>query len=529
MKVRASVWFFGLIGSVVAHAGILAVLAIAIRPEPVIEQPIPTGELDVQAYQLDRTEAREQQLQSQQAKADTPQGAALDAGAIPQSKAKATPAPVERLRPDTARPPVAEEVRQAGDTLAPVTPAADFMPHATVATARLTALDQPQPRIAPTQVAPAILTQTTLPDIAPIAAVLRQDKPLPVAMPAVAMMPPIDPVSAVLPLALPAVSAVEPAQHNTAALPLADPEPSDLPTSALVLHAALTQRIDAPLTRPAKPDAQKLRAALAFSGADGDVDPVSIAAFQSFMQPGDITSSSGNQLRDGVAGLLAQVPCSRMQVAFDPDTATLRVNGHIPEDDLRAPVLAALQAQMGANIIVSDNILILPRPQCGALSGIVGVGLPQSTDQITNPLVIGEDAHARVFAFAKGDLLSLDMTAPDYDAFIYLDYFDADGTVLHLEPNEHAPLRAAKAQTVQQIGAKSMQDSGLKLLIGPPYGQEIAVAFAASEPLYAGLRPIQEPAAQYLEWLTAQVTKARTDHADFKGEWVYFFVSTAER
>jgi len=245
------------------------------------------------------------------------------------------------------------------------------------------------------------------------------------------------------------------------------------------------------------------------------------------MQPGDITAS-GDQLRDGVSGLLAQVPCSRMQVVFNPDTATLEVNGHIPENDLRAPVLTALREQMGANITVSDNILILPRPQCGALSGIAGVGLPQSTDQITNPLVIGEDAHARVFTFAKGDLLSLDMTAPDYDAFIYLDYFDADGMVLHLEPNEFAPLRRANAQAAQQIGAKTMQDVGLKLVIGPPYGQEIAVAFAASEPLYDGLRPIQEPAAEYLEWLKVRVDQARKDHTNFKGEWVYFFVSTAD-
>ena len=73
-------------------------------------------------------------------------------------------------------------------------------------------------------------------------------------------------------------------------------------------------------------------------------------------------------LRDGVSALLAQVPCSRLQVAFDPDTATLQVRGHIPETGLRSPVLAALQEQMGADIKVSDNILILPRPQCGALA-----------------------------------------------------------------------------------------------------------------------------------------------------------------
>lgn len=462
---RMGTWASGLVGSVAAHAGMLVFLGVAINPEPVTEQPMPESQLEVQAYQLDRTEAREQPPESHKTDARTPDGAALDAGAIPQSRARPAPALAETVRPDTARPPSAMEVRAAV----------------------------------------AEISQATAPAVAPLAAVLRSGSLLAVSQPVMVAMQTTTPPSTALPTAI---------QQS---INVAQSAPRPI--------AAVSGNVDAAHVDSAVPSAKKLKAALAFSGAGGDVDPVSIAAFQRFMQPGDV-AAGGDQLRDGVSGLLAQVPCSRMQVAFDPDTATLHVNGHIPDNDLRAPVLAALRAQMGANISVSDNILILPRPQCGALSGIAGVGLPQSTDQITNPLVIGEDAHARVFHFADGELLSLDMTAPDYDAFIYLDYFDADGTVLHLEPNEYAPLRQASAQTAQKIGARTMQDSGLKLVIGPPYGQEIAVAFAASEPLYDGLRPIQEPAAPYLEWLKTQVERARANHPDFKGEWVYFFVST---
>ena len=210
-------------------------------------------------------------------------------------------------------------------------------------------------------------------------------------------------------------------------------------------------------------------------------------------------------------------------------TATLNVNGHIPEGDLRAPVLAALQDQMGADITVSDNILILPRPQCGALSGIGNVGLPQSTDQITNPLLIGEDTHARVLDFVKNDRLFFDITAPDYAAYIYVDFFDAGGNVLHLAPNDQVPLTRANPKTAMRVGTQSEGDIGLQIYIGPPYGQEIAVAFAASEPLYEGLRPIIEPAAPYLEYLKSRVALARETYPDFKGEWVYFFITTAEK
>lgn len=521
MTARPVIWAAGLVGSVVAHGGVFALLLIAIRPEPLTEQPMPTSEMEVQAYQLDRTKAEQQQPESQKADQGETSGSALAAGAIPQSSATATQPAAQRLRPDTQ--------------------SAVSVPASTPDTPVMAAVQRQEPRVQQLRPEPAVVTQSVVPVAVALAAVLRSEAAVAQIQPVTAIVATAQaaaPVAAALTAVVisdsipaqihPAAALLPVAQPVTAALAQSEPKSDGLSPAAPDSQPAPSQHLDAVLTEPATPSAQKLKAALAFSGSYGDVDPVSVAAFQSFMQPGDI-AASGDALRDGVEGLLAQVPCARLQVGFDPATATLQVNGHIPKGDLRAPVLAALQAQMGADIAVSDNILILPRPQCGALSGIARVGLPQSTDQHTNPLVIGEDAHARVFKFTKGDLLSLDMTAPDYDAVIYLDYFDAEGNVLHLEPNEYAPLRRASATTIQKIGAKTMQDAGIKLVIGPPYGQEIAVAFAASAPLYDGLRPVQEPAAPYLEWLKDRVAQARADHADFKGEWVYFFVTTAER
>ena len=99
--------------------------------------------------------------------------------------------------------------------------------------------------------------------------------------------------------------------------------------------------------------------------------------------------------------------------------------------------------------------------------------------------------------------------------------------MLHLSPNEVVPLTLTTAQTRLRVGAKTPADIGLQITIGPPYGQEIAVAFAASHSLYSGLRPLSEEADGYLNWLSDRVTEARATYPDFKGEWVYFFVSTA--
>lgn len=273
----------------------------------------------------------------------------------------------------------------------------------------------------------------------------------------------------------------------------------------------------------ATPDVTATKAVLAFPQVGEDaVDPASVAAFQSFTQP-----ETAGTMRDDLQSLLS-LPCARMQVSFDPFTTTLEVSGHVPDPSQRAPVVEALQAQMGDDITVTDNLLVLPAPQCGALSGIAAVGLPQSTDQITNPLIVGDDTHARSFRYIKDDPLVLNLTAPDYPAYVYVDYFDADGNVIHLSPNVRAPLTATVPKEQLQIGARTRDEDGLMVIIGPPYGQEIAVAFAASVPLYQHERPLVEPAAPYLAWLREQVAQTRANTPDFKGEWVYFFVQTAK-
>ncbi len=275
---------------------------------------------------------------------------------------------------------------------------------------------------------------------------------------------------------------------------------------------------------PAQGDA--ITAQLAFSGESGQtIDAQSLAAFHSFTRPQD-PNAQAKSVRDGIGQVLAQVPCARLQVAFDPNSAQLTVNGHVPDNNLRAPVLAMLGQHMGSDIVVADNIKLLPRPQCETLTGIEAVGLPQSTDQVTNPLLVGADTHVREFTFRPGDLLFLDLVAPDYPAYVYVDFYDAAGNVLHLSPNDHAPLVKHAAKTPFAIGSEPDDINGLKLEIAPPYGQEIVAAYAASHPIYVGQRPLIEPASTYLQWLRSQVDATRSSHPDFKGEWVYFLLST---
>lgn len=316
-----------------------------------------------------------------------------------------------------------------------------------------------------------------------------------------------------------AASVVAPAQQGQ----LATATGETAATAAPRLQVVPQSRANAPGLPAATPDTDRMTAELAYSG-DADLDEVALKTLESFMVEGNLQSSG--EVKDGIARLLSRVDCARLQAAYLPDTGALELRGHIPDETAREPLLAVLQAQVGAGIPVTDNMLILPEPQCGALSGIAAVGLPQSTDQASNPRLIGPDAHAQVYRFNAGHRLIFDMVAPDYDAFVYVDYFDADGNVIHLVPNERVRLERFPAEQTFRIGADRADGNFLAVQIGPPYGQEIAVAFAASVPLYEPPRPLVEPAGPYLDFLRLKVAEARASTPDFKGEWVYFFVAT---
>lgn len=300
--------------------------------------------------------------------------------------------------------------------------------------------------------------------------------------------------------------------------PPADDNITQSPTGALAFPAAA-----------ASATGERAQAALAWSGdGDGQIDPVSLAAIQSFMQPADLDRlrDTEDPVRDGISALLASVPCARMQTVFLPETGMLEVRGHVPEEELRAPVLTALRGQVGGAIQIADNLRVLPRPQCDVLTGIADLGLPQSTVQETDPRLVGPDAHAREYTYVDGNILRFEVTTPDYPAHVYIDYFDAAGMVLHLQPNEMLDTVLMAPKSTLTVGTDAAGTEIFSITVAPPFGNEIAVAFAASTPIYDAPRPVHEPAGPYLDWLHDRIADARSADPNFKGEWVYFFMST---
>lgn len=88
-----------------------------------------------------------------------------------------------------------------------------------------------------------------------------------------------------------------------------------------------------------------------------------------------------------------------------------------------------------------------------------------------------------------GALIKISLTTPRFPAYVTVDYFSHDGSVLHVHPS---------AQLLPPHSAFMAQNGGAIGTVGPPYGEDLIVAIASSKPLFAASRPEAETASAYL-------------------------------
>ncbi|GMQ76473.1 MAG: hypothetical protein BMS9Abin01_1753 [Gammaproteobacteria bacterium] len=117
--------------------------------------------------------------------------------------------------------------------------------------------------------------------------------------------------------------------------------------------------------------------------------------------------------------------------------------------------------------------------------------------------------------FVEGEPLVLDVTAPLYRSYLYVDYLFRDGYVVHLLPNRRSgPARLGP-------GERLSLGKGGEWTVSPPFGQEMIAVIASPVPLFADTRQGQESDADYLAALNERLkaestgTEGRPVTADF--------------
>lgn len=550
----ALIWAVGLVASLGAHVALFAFLAYATEPDPLVAEPAQSGKIKMTSYEVPQSKAAAQDAKGEAGAANEAQGQALGQGPVRTENAAAQPLqqsvqpakapPSERpsaVVPENTviaetRDDVVVEASTGAGAPTPALRAQGALAHAAPPPAGAVASAAAPPPVTmasalqgtPIPAAPAVAAQAArAPSMAPIAA---SSAP-----------PAAQALAAPLPSTLLASASAAPTTIGPTA-----PKAGPVPASSLITEAGAQISADgaqaaakAPPAQPAPgraPDAPAavepplsaptISAATGWSG-ETTFDPTSLAAIQSFMQPLD-ASQAADTPRDAISQLLASVPCSRLAATFIPETGTLELRGHIPDDSIRAPILTAIRQQLGESIPVGGSMVVLPSPQCDVLSRLDNLGLPQSTKQTNDPKELGAVTQLTTFDYGEGERVIIRMKSYDFPAYVYVDFFDVDGNVLHLRPNQWEPLQYYQPGANITVGDDANGQPAVKLIVSPPFGRELAVAYASSEPLYTGLRPPTEPAEPYLDFMRARIAALKSEHPDYKGDWVYMFVETHE-
>ncbi len=118
-------------------------------------------------------------------------------------------------------------------------------------------------------------------------------------------------------------------------------------------------------------------------------------------------------------------------------------------------------------------------------------------------------------AFVEGEPLVLDVVAPLYRSYLYVDYLFRNGYVVHLLPNRRSgPVRLDAGERL------SLGKDG-DWIVSPPFGQEMIAVISSPVPLFADTRQVQEFDADYLAALNERLkaestgTEGRPVTADF--------------
>ena len=111
--------------------------------------------------------------------------------------------------------------------------------------------------------------------------------------------------------------------------------------------------------------------------------------------------------------------------------------------------------------------------------------------------------------YREGDHLLIGVTAPEFDGYLYLDYYDAaEKYVVHLLPNEMRPDNRVRAG--QQVVIGSLPQEQANYRVSPPFGSNLLIAIASPEPLFNRHRPhVEQQADDYVAALRTSLERAR--------------------
>ena len=278
-----------------------------------------------------------------------------------------------------------------------------------------------------------------------------------------------------------------PAALRPAIAPLLEPRPEDRPASARDLLAGAA---------PPPPTARAgggARAGWLFAVGGLAAMLLIGAALFALYRPGLPSSVAPDGLSARLAAATAGFACASVGHTLLPDRS-VRLSGHVasPEDLARLRREVAAIPGIGP---VSYDVQLMARPHCEVAALLTPLSEPALRDGLTLAFA-GKPNEAHI-----GERPSLEVRAPGFDGYIYIDYFDSGGDVLHLFPNERDRfnLRPWRNRFV-------LFKTPLWTVCGN-VGRQLVTVVASATRLFPGARPEVEDAQGYIAALGEGIKK----------------------
>ncbi|MFM0221418.1 serine/threonine protein kinase [Paraburkholderia dipogonis] len=209
-----------------------------------------------------------------------------------------------------------------------------------------------------------------------------------------------------------------------------------------------------------------------------------------------------------VTPALTQVPCSALSASVQDHSLTVR--GYVSQRYGAAHLKDTLAALPGV-----DTLTLQVEPLADDKCDTIKAFAPYWIHNMQAGHVAALHVRPPGGQLSDGDPLVVDVTTPGYDSYVNLDYYQLDGSVVHMVPSPRAKDNQAPPHYAATVGSAG------DWIISKPFGSEMVVLLITPAPLFDKPRPESESRADYLRALDARLAqiggKYGRDHivADF--------------
>ena len=194
-----------------------------------------------------------------------------------------------------------------------------------------------------------------------------------------------------------------------------------------------------------------------------------------------------------VQQVVAKFECADIKTSVDEDKGTVKLSGYVSRPDDMSAVRQQITSIEGVKA-VDTQLQLRIWPHCEVVK-LLEPFKARNDDSGQHLVITPSTGHSD--RFIEGENVIVKLQQPNYDGYLYVDYYTVNGAVAHIYPNAGEPNsgRLLKALEQFEVGATANK----MWTVCAPFGQELITVISSPKPLFQETFPeVQMDAKDYL-------------------------------